>query len=108
MAALDRMVAQHRIPGHNGQLIQLFGTDTLPEKHMVMFEFLQGVEPDPDEDLVEPFRQLGQIAAHTHLHSQDWQKPQPFERLIWDDEMVFGVSPTWGRWQDAPGVDAMP
>ena len=71
-----------------------------------MFEFLQGVEPDPDEDLVEPFRQLGQIAAHTHLHSQDWQKPQPFERLIWDDEMVFGVSPTWGRWQDAPGVDA--
>ena len=109
MAALDRdggVPTPRPIAGHNGQAIQLFGTDALPEKRMVMFEFLAGVEPDPGENLVEPFRQLGEIAARTHLHSQGWQKPQPFERLIWDDEMVFGASPTWGRWQDAPGVDA--
>ena len=109
MAALDQeggVSTPRPILGLDGEAIQRMGAEDIPEKRMVMFEFLEGVEPDPDEDLVEPFRQLGEIAAQTHLHSQRWQRPQPFERLVWDDEMVFGANPTWGRWQDAPGVDA--
>ena len=94
------------IAGHDGALIQQRGHGDLTPRRMVMFEFLQGCEPDPGDDLVLPFRQLGAIAARTHLHSISWVKPAPFERLTWDDEAVFGSAPTWGDWRDAPGVDA--
>ena len=93
------------IAGHDGALIQQCGHGDLSPRRMVMFEFLHGREPDPDDDLLLPFRQLGAIAARTHLHSISWVKPTPFERLTWDDEAVFGSAPTWGDWRDAPGVD---
>ena len=94
------------IAGHDGKLIQSQGTSALVPRHLVMFEWLDGVEPDPDDDLVEPFRQLGGIAARAHLHVTGWQLPDGFERLVWDDESVFGPSPNWGDWRDGPGVDA--
>lgn len=94
------------IPGRNGKLIQRLALTGMPERHSVLFEFLEGVEPDPDSDLIDPFHQLGAIAARTHIHSIGWSRPLSFERLVWDDDMVFGRSPTWGQWQDGPGVDA--
>jgi len=47
-----------------------------------------------------------EIAARAHLHVTGWQLPDGFERLVWDDESVFGPSPNWGDWRDGPGVDA--
>ena len=94
------------IAGRDGALIQEHGHGDLQPGRMVMFEFLPGREPDSGDDLVRPFRQLGTIAARTHLHSVSWRKPAPFERLTWDDDAVFGPAPTWGDWRDAPGVDA--
>lgn len=108
MAALDAdggVATPRPLAGRDGALIQLFGTAELPPRHLVMFEWLEGDEPDPDQDLVEPFRQLGGIAALTHLHVISWQRPEGFERLVWDDEAVFGASPNWGDWRDGPGVD---
>lgn len=75
------------------------------ERHMVMFAFLDGREPDPDQDLVQPFEQLGQIAALTHRHSVRWRRPSPFVRPWWVEETVFGENATWGDWRTAPRVD---
>jgi len=93
------------IPGRDGALIQERGGGGLAPRRMVMFEFLAGTEPDPDQDLVAPFRQLGAVAAKTHLHTISWVRPHPFERLVWDDETVFGPHATWGDWRAAPGLD---
>lgn len=95
------------LPGKDGDEIQTARVDGLPgERHMVMFEFVEGHEPDESHDLVAPFEELGAIAAKTHVHSIGWQRPQNFERLVWDLDTVFGPNPTWGDWRDAPNVDA--
>ena len=108
MAALSRdggVATPQPICGKDGDPIQRFGTDRVPPRHLVMFEWLAGAEPDPEDDLVEPFRQLGGIAAHAHLHVIRWHRPDGFERLVWDDETVFGAAANWGDWRDGPGVD---
>lgn len=108
MAALDRdggVETPRPIPGRDGALIQERGTAGLAPRRMVMFEFLDGEAPDPDRDLVAPFRQLGAIAAKTHLHTIGWKRPEPFERLVWDDETILGPHATWGDWRDAPGLE---
>ena len=107
MTALDRdggVATPRPIAGRDGAFIQAHGTTVLPPRHLVMFEWLEGAEPDPDDDLVEPFRQLGGIAARAHLHVTGWRLPDRFERLVWDDETVFGPSPNWGDWRDGPGT----
>ena len=60
------------LAGRDGALIQSHGTSNLAPRYLVMFEWLKGAEPDPDDDLVEPFRQLGGIAARAHLHAAGW------------------------------------
>lgn len=109
MAALDReggVETARPLLGRNGEVIQESGSSSLAPRRMVMFEFLAGEEPDPDQDLKAPFRQLGAIAARTHLHSICWTRPDAFERLVWDDEMVFGPGANWGDWRAAPGLDS--
>jgi Ser/Thr protein kinase RdoA (MazF antagonist) len=73
-------------------------------RFMVLFHFVEGKEPDTDEDPIGHFEELGEIAARTHIHSIGWQRPPGFERLTWDFEAVFGDSPTWGNWRDGPEV----
>jgi Ser/Thr protein kinase RdoA (MazF antagonist) len=91
--------------GRDGEAIQSGIVPGLPNpRYMVMFHFVEGAAPDPDHDLVEPFRELGAIAARTHLHSMRWTKPDPFERLTWDLDAVFGSTPTWGDWRDGPNM----
>jgi Ser/Thr protein kinase RdoA (MazF antagonist) len=91
--------------GRDGEVIQSNTIPGLPNpRYMVMFHFVEGFAPDPDHDLVQPFRELGAIAARTHLHSMRWTRPEPFERLTWDLDTVFGESPTWGNWRDGPNM----
>lgn len=93
------------IAGRNGEEIQSGIVDGLERpRHMVLFEFVEGVEPDEDQDLREPFRQLGEICARTHLHSISWVRGEGFERLIWDEAHIFRPNMIWGDWRMAPGV----
>ena len=93
------------IAGRDGETIQTAAINGLPApRHMVMFEFLDGEQPDESHDLAGPFEALGEIAARTHLHSMTWKRPEPFERLVWDLDAVFGPNPTWGDWRDGPNV----
>lgn len=91
--------------GRNGKRIQSGIVPGLPNpRFMVLFHFVEGDAPDESEDLVAHYEELGEIAAKTHMHSTSWQKPRGFERLIWDEEAVFGNTPTWGNWRDGPEV----
>ena len=92
------------VAGIDGALVQQLGTPDIAPRQLVMFEFLDGVEPDPDDDLAAPFHQLGGLAARAHLHAIGWQRPDPFARLEWNDETVFGPAPIWGDWRVGPGV----
>jgi len=107
--ALDEEGGVHTpdiIPGKDGSTIQTASVEGLPgERHMAMFEFVEGEHPEEDADhLVESFEELGEIAALTHNHSVTWTRPEGFERLIWDLDSVFGPQAYWGDWRDAPGV----
>ena len=91
--------------GKDGQVVQSATIDGLPEpRFMVLFEFVDGVHPNETQDLTGPFEELGEIAARTHIHSINWQRPEPFERLVWDSNAVFGAAANWGDWRDAPHV----
>lgn len=91
--------------GRDGHPIQSGIVGGLPEsRYMVMFHFVEGAQPDEEQDLVKPFEELGEIAATAHLQSIGWKRPPSFERLTWDLDTVFGFSPTWGNWRDGPNV----
>lgn len=93
------------IAGLDGALVQKARHQDLRlPRFMVMFEFIEGAQPDETHDLFEPFRGLGVIAARTHQHSISWARPKPFERLVWGVDAVFGSNPTWGNWRAGPNV----
>lgn len=93
------------LPGRDGSTIQIGALGDLPgERHMVLFEFVEGHEPDESADLVPAFEELGEIAARTHNHSVAWTRPPGFERLIWNLDTVFGPEAIWGDWRAAPNV----
>ena len=80
------------IPGNRGS------------RNLVMFAFVDGTHPDERGELSDEFRNLGRIAARTHIHSRQWQRPDGFLRPAWDIDAVFGPQPRWGNWRNAPNV----
>lgn len=113
LAWLDALGAKGGVPtpgyylGRDGQAIQKAGISGLSDpRFLVLFQFVSGAAPDEHGDLTSGFEELGAIAARCHLHVKDWPKPAPFERLVWDEDAVFGAKPTWGNWRDAPEVTA--
>ncbi len=98
------IITPHVIKDKNGSMVQTLTMDGLPPRHLVMFEFIEGEHPSEEQDLAPSFENLGVLAAKTHLHSIAWQKPEPFERLVWDLDAVFGKNANWGDWRDAPNV----
>ncbi len=97
------IVTPQAIAGVDGDEIQTGHVSGLASpRNMVLFEFIDGVEPSMDADLAEPFRRLGDVSARLHLHAMTWQRPAFFERLNWDAAGVFGPLPNWGDWRDGP------
>jgi Ser/Thr protein kinase RdoA (MazF antagonist) len=74
-------------------------------RSVVMFEWLPGTAPAEDS-LVAHFAELGELTARLHEHARSWRQPTGFRRFSWGYEEAFGSIARWGRWQDAPGVDA--
>lgn len=110
---MDALNAEHCvvtpdvIPGRNGQAVQLAElSGYLPPRFLVMFEFVEGDQPDESQDLAGPFEELGEMAAKTHEHSIAWARSGDFERLTWDLDAFYGPTATWGNWRDGPNVDA--
>jgi len=90
------------IPARDGNDIQSIAHPALSEqRHCVLFEFIDGIEP-PQDNLIAPFRQLGEVTARCHNHSETWVRPAFFERLSWDFDHAVGTSPNWGDWRHGP------
>lgn len=111
LAWLDALSAENVVttPGYyigkDGSTIQEARAPGLADpRFLVLFHFVEGEAPDESGDMSAGYEQLGAIAAKCHQHAISWDKPQPFERLTWDVEAVFGGTPTWGNWRDAPEV----
>lgn len=73
------------------------------ERHVVAFEWMDGVHP-PEDRLVDDFSQLGAITARLHAHAKTWQQPPGFTRFTWDYDTSLGDRGHWGRWQDGLGM----
>jgi Ser/Thr protein kinase RdoA (MazF antagonist) len=93
------------LQARDGELIHSVTTDALrEERFVVMFEFVSGSEPEEDA-LLEPFADLGTIAARMHRHARGWARPAYFERLDWSFDGALGKRPNWGDWREGPGLD---
>ena len=93
-------------PGRNGQALQVARSkDISGQRYMVLFHFVEGVPPDKSGNLIAGFEELGEIAARMHLQAGAWVRPAGFIRMSWDLDRIFGASPVWGDWRDAPGVN---
>jgi Ser/Thr protein kinase RdoA (MazF antagonist) len=94
------------VAGLDGELIQTLTHPRMQHpRHIVLFDWEQGAEPDMSQNLIEPFKTLGEAAARMHLHVRQWQRPAWFNRFTWDFESSLGdAAPHWGRWRNGMGV----
>lgn len=51
---------------------------------------------DPGER-VAIFARIGELAAHTHNHSESWERPVGFTRRMLNADALLGEDPYWGR-----------
>ncbi|UWQ22244.1 phosphotransferase enzyme family protein [Jannaschia sp. W003] len=91
------------VPGRDGRAVQEAAVPGI-RRRAVLFRHLPGAHPDERGDLVPGFETLGATAARLHAHALEWRRPEPFERLRWDVDAVFGPRAIWGDWRRAPGV----
>jgi Ser/Thr protein kinase RdoA (MazF antagonist) len=80
--------------------------DGVDERSVAAFEYVEGREPAPDQDLAGWFDRLGAISARLHIHARSWQRPPGFARKLWNFETMIGDTPHWGRWGEGLGLDA--
>ncbi len=93
------------INGRNGQWIQESNLDgALPMHYMVLFEFIDGLEPNQTSNLQDIFTQLGTLCAMLHQHSKAFTTPNFFSRPCWDLHTINDKQPIWGPWRDAPNL----
>jgi len=95
------------IADRSGEIIQsLVSGRGEPDRLAVMFGFLKGKEPLPDDNLMPWFEILGELTARLHLHAKSWRRPQGFVRQVWDTEAMHGSRHLLGPWQAALGLDS--
>jgi Ser/Thr protein kinase RdoA (MazF antagonist) len=101
------VITPRPVKNNFGELVRTIAHHSMPwQRHVVLFEWEQGFEPQWGDGLEATFEQLGEIAARMHLHVKQWQRPDWFTRHIWDFETSLGdEKPHWGRWRDGMGVD---
>ncbi len=92
------------IAGRDGERVQSLTLDDGKPRFAVLFEFEAGDEPRENEDLTGPFRQLGELAARCHLHTEKWRQPAGFTRMRWTAGAILDPDGLWGDWRVAPGV----
>ena len=105
LQADEGLATPQAIPAINGEAIQSIFTPALNEERFaVLFELIPGESPD-ESSLLEPFKRLGAVTARMHKHARQWQKPDYFERLLWDFDGCLGKTPLWGDWRLGFGLD---
>jgi Ser/Thr protein kinase RdoA (MazF antagonist) len=91
------------IPARDGRRVVEFDHDG-SKRYVVLFEKIEGHEPDERTIDENDFRVLGGLTAQLHLHARRWRRPPKFERFSWDWNSTLGSTPRWGRWQEGIGI----
>ena len=101
-------ITPNPLAGADGKLVQDAAHPRMKRpRHVVLFDWEDGVEPGIEDDLTGSFEALGEIAARMHVHARQWQRPQWFTRFTWDFDAALGEKrPHWGRWRDGVGLDS--
>jgi Ser/Thr protein kinase RdoA (MazF antagonist) len=93
------------IAGRNGTSVQtLTSRRGGPDRYAVMFRFMDGAEPSPEDELKPWFEVLGMLTAKLHAHAKSWERPATFTRQLWDTDAMHGTRHLWGPWQAALGL----
>ncbi len=100
------VITAQPIAGLDGDFIQTVQhPQWAMQRHVVLFQWEAGREPDISENLEQPFEALGEAAARMHLHVMQWQRPAWFTRHTWNFDTALGEgNPHWGRWREGLGV----
>jgi Ser/Thr protein kinase RdoA (MazF antagonist) len=95
------------VPTPGGEFVVEVAVDGIQPRNVVLFEWLDGREPDLDgAEVIAGFRTLGAVSARMHGHARAWELPAGFDRPAWDYERTLGAGGHWGRWQDGLGMGA--
>lgn len=86
-----------------GERVLTLKLDENTQRNAVLFNWIAGdmptIEVNPDD-----FKKLGQITARLHQHSKKWQRPDDFQRIIWNHQTMVGPQGHWGDWHNAPDL----
>jgi Ser/Thr protein kinase RdoA (MazF antagonist) len=93
------------VPGVDGRLLHSLMHDGT-ERMVAAFAFVPGRSPEPHEDLVDWFRELGAVTARLHRHARTWARPADFTRKSWTVETILGPEGYWGDWRAGLGLTA--
>lgn len=91
------------VPAEDGTLLCSF-LDEGTRRYVVAFEHMSGKEPNPNDDLVKWYGQLGEINARLHAHSRTWKRPVSFSRKVWNFDTIIGKDNYWGDWREGLGL----
>ncbi|CAM3717662.1 serine/threonine protein kinase [Vibrio aerogenes CECT 7868] len=97
------IIVPEAIAGNNGDYVQTITSADGTIRHAVLFHWIDGDMPTSEVN-PESFQQLGAITAHLHQQSRQWDKPDYFDRLLWNFQTMVTDQSHWGRWQDAPNL----
>ncbi|MFT8737160.1 MAG: phosphotransferase [Zymomonas mobilis] len=98
------LIVPQAIPDRQNEVIQTLEAPDGALRYAVLFNWVDGEMPTADLDPTL-FQQLGEVTAHLHQHSQRWEKPNDFRRLVWSHENMVGSNGYWGDWRVTPGLD---
>ena len=100
----EQLETPQAVVGQNGKIIQSVETLELNEtRFVVLFHLVPGQAPD-ESQLMDPFKRLGAVTARMHRHARLWQRPEFFERLVWDFDGCIGKVQLWGDWREGPSL----
>jgi len=75
LQAETNVLTPQAIRGKDGEEIQSVSHPALPRpRNCVLFHLIDGHEPQ-QENLIEPFKQLGEVTARAHIHSSSRSCP---------------------------------
>ncbi len=95
------------VPGVDGKLLQRVSAPQIDPRNCVLINWIDGETPQETgelSELLEPFKQLGEINACLHQHALAWQRPDFFTRQRWDFDGTIGDQPIWGRFLEGQGL----
>ncbi|SDB89716.1 phosphotransferase enzyme family protein [Acinetobacter boissieri] len=97
----DGMSVPEAILSQNNEYVLTLPSSDRSVRYAVLFKWINGDMPTTEVNPIA-FKQLGEITARLHKHSKKWQKPDHFQRIIWNHDTMVSANSHWGDWRNAP------